>query len=99
MNHWRGSDRAARLPPDWGTRRAAALTRASHQCQATIHAPNCDRTATEVDHITPGDDHTPTNLQALSEPCHRAKTARESAARNRERAKLRVRPEAHPGAV
>ncbi|WP_374205687.1 HNH endonuclease [Crossiella sp. S99.2] len=35
------------------------------------------RLATEVDHIVPGDDHRPENLQSICSPCHRTKSARE----------------------
>lgn len=96
---WYGSTRASRLPHDWPDRRAATLHRDRHQCQATEHHPDCDRTATDVDHIVPGDDHSLTNLQSLSEPCHRVKTATETAQRNEANAKLRKRPEQHPGAI
>lgn len=96
---WHTSDRRTRLPRNWPVIRAATIARAGGHCQATTHDPRCDGTATDVDHITPGDNHHPSNLQALSAACHRAKTARESAQRAKRRAALRRRPEEqHPGA-
>lgn len=50
------------------------------------HHPACDMRATDVDHIIAGDNHEPSNLQALSHACHTAKTARENTA-----AKARIR--------
>ena len=97
---WSTSNRRQRLPKDWHRRRAVALAQAAGRCQATTHAPDCDGRATDVDHIIAGDNHSPTNLQALSAACHRAKTARESAQRSRQRAAMRRRPaEPHPGAL
>ena len=55
--------------------------------------------ATDVDHISAGDNHELSNLQALSHACHTAKTTRENAA-----AKARIRAAAaheqppHPSA-
>lgn len=94
---WSTSDRRQRLPPDWDDIRAEVKQRAQGRCQAREHDPRCTGTGTDADHITPGDDHTLPNLQWLSGPCHRAKTARESAARNTARAAARVRTETHPG--
>lgn len=50
------------------------------------HHPACDMRATDIDHINAGDDHKPSNLQALSHACHTAKTTHENAA-----AKARIR--------
>lgn len=96
---WATSDRRQRLPPDWESIRAEVKRRAHGRCEATEHDPRCDGTGTDTDHITPGDDHSLPNLQWLSGPCHRAKTARETAARNRARAAARIRTETHPGAL
>lgn len=93
MAGWANSDRRARLPADWPKRRAAVLRRDHHYCQ--IRGPRCVLTATEVDHIVAGDNHDLANLQAVCEPCHRAKT-------NAERPKLPPRkrpPESHPGMI
>lgn len=96
---WHTSTRAQRLPPNWPVLRADTIRRARGRCEAKRHHPQCDGTGTEVDHITPGDDHRPTNLQALSTACHKAKTARETAARNSRYARMRKRSETHPGAI
>ena len=47
-------------------------------CQAAVHAPDCHGIGAECDHIKPGDDHSLSNLQWLSAPCHLAKTLREA---------------------
>lgn len=95
---WAGSDRASRLPSDWPRRRTRVLARDAGICQ--LGDPGCTVTATEVDHVVHGDDHSLTNLQAVCTRCHAAKSAREGAyARHGNRA-LRLRPsERHPGAV
>ena len=45
------------------------------------HAAGCNRHATDVDHIIPGDNHSTDNLQPLSHACHHAKTTAETLAR------------------
>lgn len=93
---WYTSDRRDRLPSDWPKLVAQTKARANGRCQASEHEPDCDGIGRECDHIVPGDDHRPSNLQWLSTPCHRAKTTRD----NQARAALRWRPaEAHPGAL
>lgn len=95
---WATSTRRQRLPANWPTLRAQTKARAHGLCEATTHASNCNGYGTDADHITPGDNHHPTNLQWLSEPCHRAKTAAEAAARNVARTQAKRRPqEEHPG--
>ena len=52
----------------------------------------------ECDHIVAGDDHDLDNLQWLSHECHKAKTERENAERNRRRKLMRLHPsERQPG--
>jgi len=95
---WSTSDRKQRLPDDWPQIRAAVKARAKGKCQATNHALKCRGWGSDADHIVPGDDHSMSNLQWLSGPCHWAKTNREAAARSRERKAARYRPtEQHPG--
>ena len=93
---WSSSDRAARLPGNWASLRLDILKRDGYLCR--IMGPGCTQLATEVDHITPGDDHRPANLRALCHWCHSRKTigeAQQSQASIRARGK---RPaEAHPG--
>jgi 5-methylcytosine-specific restriction protein A len=97
---WSTSDRRLRLPKSWPAIRRQVIRRDRGRCQAQVHAPGCDGHGTEVDHIIPGDNHDLSNLMLLSSACHRAKTARESAARNAARAAMRRRPaEQHPGAL
>lgn len=66
-------------------------------CEAKAHVPECDGKGSQCDHVVAGDDHRLTNLQWLSEPCHKAKTASESLAGYRaKRAALKLPAEAHP---
>lgn len=81
------SGRRDRLPADWDERRDAVRVRAHGRCQARTHHPECTGMGSECDHIHAGDDHSLTNLQWLSKPCHKAKTAAESRDRNRARAR------------
>lgn len=99
---WERSTRRKRLPVDWARRRILVLQRDRYRCR------RCGATATEVDHVVPGDDHRLTNLQALCKRCHGSKTGTEGAAavagrprRTPPRPELRAeRPiEQHPGFV
>ena len=97
---WATSDRASRLPRDWAAIRAQVRDRAGGRCEADVHHPRCDGWGTDADNDDPGDDHAMANLQWLNTWCHRAKTAREGAARRRARAAARRRPhESHPGEI
>ena len=66
-------------------------------CQATVHVPECDGYGSQCDHIDRGDDHSLTNLQWLSQPCHTAKTQQEAlAGHHAHYASLRRQPEGRP---
>ncbi|WP_432160763.1 HNH endonuclease [Streptomyces sp. NRRL F-5630] len=95
---WAGSDRRTELPPDWPVIRADVLDRDGHRCRWREHGTVCGKHATEVDHIRPGNDHRPENLQALCREHHAIKSSREgNAARWAVR---RQRPaERHPGLI
>lgn len=82
---WKTTTRRQRLPSNWPALREAAKQAANGRCQALVHHRLCDGVGDECDHIHPGDDHSPLNLQWLSTVCHKAKTARESRDRNRTR--------------
>ncbi|MCO1575349.1 HNH endonuclease [Crossiella sp. SN42] len=91
---WEGSDRRGRLPPDWPARRARVLHR-DPVCRLCL-----DALATEVDHISPGDDHDETNLHGVCQPCHRRKSSTEGATARRELGQYvstRRPPPPHPG--
>jgi 5-methylcytosine-specific restriction protein A len=94
--HWAGSTRRSRLPSDWPKIRHRILTRDHGLCQ--IATPGlCIGTATDVDHILRGDDHTDANLRAACSPCHKAKSAAEGVQARAARP-TRTRPtEKHPG--
>lgn len=97
---WSTSDRRERLPDDWPDIVRRVKARDQGRCRAPQHSPRCNGVGTDVDHVIAGDDHSMANLQLLSEPCHRDKTARESAERNRQIAALKKRPqEQHPGRI
>lgn len=87
---WVGSTRRARLPKDWPQRVAATKARAQGRCEAQQHQPECDGIGRECDHVRRGDDHSLSNLQWLSTPCHKAKTTAEQPRRTRPR-------RGHPG--
>lgn len=91
---WSTSDRRSRLPADWATRVAKVKDR-DKVCMDKHHAPDCDGRAAEVDHIRQGDDHSLTNLQALSVACHARKTRLD----NGYRAAVKGPVEWHPGTL
>ncbi|MGL5825543.1 MAG: HNH endonuclease [Nocardioides sp.] len=101
MPGWIGSDRKAELPPDWERTRRRILRRDGGRCTWTTDYKRCREPATDVDHRTPGDDHSDENLRSLCAPHHRSKSGREGAAamhqkRRTNAAKFR-RDEEHPG--
>lgn len=95
---WAGSNRRSELPADWPQRRALVLDRDGHRCRWRARDKVCGKHANEVDHIRPGNDHRPENLQALCTNHHAIKSSREgNAARWAVR---RQRPaERHPGLI
>lgn len=94
------SDRAARLPEDWSTRRVRVLRRDSYRCQArdSLGVP-CGALANQVDHVHPGDDHDEDNLQSLCRWHHARKSSAEGHAARRPRPRQQREPERHPGAI
>jgi 5-methylcytosine-specific restriction endonuclease McrA len=78
---WSGSDRAARLPPNWPKLRAQVRKRDRHICQGCGCSVGPDEGS--VDHILRGDDHRLENLQLLCDPCHATKSGSEGAAARR----------------
>ena len=94
MSGWANSTRRARLPRDWATRRYQTLRRDSWRCV------KCGRLATDVDHITAGDNHSMSNLQSLCADHHREKTQAEAVAGTKARhARLKLPTEDHPGII
>lgn len=88
---WQSSTRSRRLPPNWRTIRTRILRRDQHTCR--LRLPGCTELATQVDHIQPGDDHSPDNLRASCAHCN----ARANIA-TRPKPASRKRPtEPHPG--
>lgn len=96
---WAGSDRSARLPPDWDQLCAEVWKRDGDTCWLCEHAG-----ADAIDHKQPGDNHHPSNLAPVHDRnpphCHRYKSSREgNAARAALRAQLRTPAEPHPGLI
>lgn len=98
---WEGSDRASRLPSDWATRRLRVLRRDGYRCQwREDDVPGiCGERGSDVDHINPGDDHSPENLQTLCRWHHARKSAAEGNAARKPTASRYRKPEGHPGAL
>ena len=95
---WDGtSDRSERLPSDWPIRRLRVLRAASYRCQVKTDGMPCGEPANEVDHIEPGADDRPENLQAICRWHHGRKSSAEGAAARRPRPTQRREPERHPG--
>jgi 5-methylcytosine-specific restriction endonuclease McrA len=90
---WRGSTRRKRLPNRWDATRRRILKRDDHLCR--IGRPGCTVTATEVDHIIPGDDHSDGNLRAA---CHHCNQQANIATRPRPPS-MRRPAETHPGLI
>lgn len=70
---WEGSNRSARLPPGWHTRIRPRILARDPIC----YIAGCDRPSTEVDHVTPNDDHRDSNLAGICTPHHRQKSSQE----------------------
>lgn len=87
---WNTSTRRRRLPADWPTIRRRILQR-DPTCTDCHAGP-----ATEVDHVTRGDDHSDGNLTGLCTPCHGKKSSAEGHAA---RPRLARPAEAHPGLI
>ena len=94
---WLTSRRRQGLPSDWSTVVVPGiLDRDDHLCK--LRFAGCMRVATEVDHKVRGDDHRPSNLQAVCKFCHAKKSSREGNEVQARRRALRKRPlERHPG--
>lgn len=94
---WKNSPRASQLPPRWRQLRERVLLRDGHRCTWTLDdGTRCTAQATEVDHITPGNNHTLPNLRALCRDHHAMKSSREGHEAKAARP-IRRPPEAHPG--
>lgn len=90
------TNRAARLPSDWRTRRLEVKARANGQCQWITEGVRCKDQGTECDHIVNNDDHSLSNLQWLCAPHHHQKTLQEAATARALRSRYRPKQQ-HPG--
>lgn len=94
---WETSRRRHRLPENWHAIRMPVLRDAGFVCELRYEGV-CVGTASEVDHINRGDDHSRSNLRAACWRCHAKKSSMEGHARKRELRELRKRKqERHPG--
>jgi 5-methylcytosine-specific restriction endonuclease McrA len=94
---WETSRRRFRLPDNWQEIRLPVLRDADWICELRYEGV-CTGTASEVDHINRGDDHSRGNLRAVCHRCHAKKSSAEGNARKRElRAQRKRSEERHPG--
>jgi 5-methylcytosine-specific restriction endonuclease McrA len=94
---WETSRRRQRLPENWHDIRLPVLRDADWICELQLEGV-CRGTATDVDHIRRGDDHSRENLRAVCFRCHAKKSSMEGHARKKELSQLRKRrQERHPG--
>lgn len=94
---WETSRRRYLLPANWEQIRLPVLQDADWICELQYRGI-CVGTASEVDHINRGDDHSRSNLRAVCYRCHAKKSSAEGISRKRELRALRTRPaERHPG--
>lgn len=92
---WHTSNRRDRLPRNWHRIRRDILKR-DPKCR--LRYQGCTGKSTEVDHITRGDNHDPSNLQGACAKCHATKSGREGRQAQLTRRARRYRaPEEHPG--
>lgn len=96
---WHTSDRRTRLPSNWPQLRRDTERRAGGRCEWVLpDGTRCTTRGTDCDHIIPGDDHSPANLQWLCGPHHQVKTAQDNRDALALRQALRPRPtDTHPG--
>ena len=99
-NGWRGSNRKSRLPVDWERLRKVVLERCGFRCEWTDGQHRCWNSATDVDHVEAGDNHSLDNLQGLCSPHHLEKTGRDARARQlRFKHLARLPEEKQPGII
>jgi 5-methylcytosine-specific restriction endonuclease McrA len=95
---WSSSNRRSQLPSDWERKRRRVMRRDNWECQ--IKGPGCLGSATDVDHVRRGGNHSDENLRAACRACHSRKSSAEGNARQNELKALKKRPvERHPGAI
>lgn len=105
LSGWVGSNRRERLPADWQVIRRRVLARDGYRCCWVEQGVRCVERATDVDHVSPGDNDDLTNLQALCGFHHGVKSGRDGgrasararAARESRGLGSRRPPEGHPG--
>ena len=97
MPDFAGSTRRSRLPKEWPALRARILERDGHVCTWLDAGQQCGAPANQVDYIVRGDNHSESNLRALSSWHHARKTGAEGQAARRPASSMYRTPEKHPG--
>jgi len=96
---WAGSTRKARLPYGWAARIRPDVLARDPVCRLR-YVGVCTYQASQVDHKSPGDDHSLSNLQGVCASCHRLKSASEGGrAAALARSRRRRVPTRHPGLI
>lgn len=94
---WAGSRRRHALPDNWDQIRREVLQDSHWICEIQLE-DRCLGTASEVDHIERGNDHSRSNLRSACHRCHAKKSSEEGiAARRNNQAWKKRPPERHPG--
>lgn len=98
---WESSDRRQRLPPNWDSLRAIVLQRCGGRCELKRKdGSRCWDKATDVDHISHGDDNSLSNLRGICTWHHKRKSSAEGHAAQQELRAILTRPaETHPGTI
>lgn len=99
---WENSNRRSRLPKDWSRIQKRILRRDHYMCQVKLDSGEiCGAYSFQVDHIIAGDDHRDSNLRAICDWHHKAKSSSEGgvarAKRRRAASAKFIREESHPG--
>lgn len=74
---WSTSRRKERLPDDWKKIRLEVFKVKGRRCLVVDEQGQCSRTATDIDHIVAGDDHSIENLRPICSEHHRTKSSQE----------------------
>ena len=98
---WATSNRKERLPANWSKLRHQVMARCGGRCEVLKKdGSRCRDSATDVDHVVPGDDSSLANLRGICQWHHARKSALEGVAAKRELNSILYRkPETHPGII
>ena len=77
---WASSERRTQLPPNWEQLRRERKRVAEGQCEADVHARECDGRGSECHHAGDPLDHRLEVLRWVHAECHRLETLQQAAA-------------------